>query len=154
MAPTSGTQWFYPARLRSYIFRLPLFTRIVILVIVVFWISELQSFWNVVQWGALIPSEIGFGTSTSSAHCEDAMFVSDRGRAWLGEFVGAKGGADGCAVVVYRLNTYPLIHADFLGFVLALLALMPLMERFEADQGTLLTLAMFFGRTYPKRLFM
>lgn len=55
---------------------------------------------------------------------------------------------------MYRLNTYPLIHADFLGFVLNLLALTPLIERFEADQGTLLTLAMFFGRTYPKRLFV
>lgn len=77
MAPTSGTQWFYPARLRSYIFRLPLFTRIIILVIVAFWISELQSFWNVVQWGALIPSEIGLGTSTSSADCMDAMFFSE-----------------------------------------------------------------------------
>ncbi|KAA6409101.1 MAG: rhomboid family [Lasallia pustulata] len=108
MAPASGTQWFYPARLRSYIFRLPLLTRIIVLAIVAFWIAEQQSFWNVVQWGALVPSKIGFGT-------------------------------------MYRLNTYPLIHGDFLGFFLNLLALTPLMDRFESDQGTLLTGAMFFG---------
>lgn len=83
MAPTSGTQWFYPARLRSYIFRLPLFTRIIILVIVAFWISELQSFWNVVQWGALIPSEIGFGTSTFSADCGDALVSLGTPRIWV-----------------------------------------------------------------------
>ena len=52
---------------------------------------------------------------------------------------------------MYRLNTYPLIHGDFLGFVLNLLTLTPLMERFEADHGTLLTGAMFFGRTYAER---
>ena len=75
MAPASGTQWFYPARLRSYIFRLPLLTRIIVLAIVAFWISELQSFWNVVQWGALIPSQIGFGTSESSADCGNTISV-------------------------------------------------------------------------------
>lgn len=61
MAPTLPS--FNPARLRSYIFRLPLFTRIVLLLIVCFWILELQSAWNVVQWGALIPNEIDLATS-------------------------------------------------------------------------------------------
>jgi glycosylphosphatidylinositol transamidase len=61
MAPTLPT--FNPARLRSYIFRLPLFTRIVLLLIVAFWILELQSAWDVIQWGGLIPREIGLGTS-------------------------------------------------------------------------------------------
>ena len=48
--------------------------------------------------------------------------------------------------VVYRLNTYPLIHLGFLHAFLNTLALVPLMERFEAEHGTLLTAAMFFGR--------
>lgn len=61
MAPTLPS--FNPTRLRTYIFRLPLFTRIALLLIVIFWILELQSAWNVVQWGALIPSEINLGTS-------------------------------------------------------------------------------------------
>jgi len=47
---------------------------------------------------------------------------------------------------VYRLNTYPLIHLGFLHALLNTVALVPLLERFEADQGTLLSLAMFVGR--------
>jgi GPI-anchor transamidase subunit GAA1 len=34
---------FNPARLRSYILRLPLFTRICMVAILVFWITELQT---------------------------------------------------------------------------------------------------------------
>ena len=61
MAPTLPS--ISPARLRSYIFRLPLFTRLIILVITIFWVLELQSKWNVVKWGALIPMEVGLQTS-------------------------------------------------------------------------------------------
>ena len=54
--------------------------------------------------------------------------------------------------LVYRLNTYPLIHLGFLHALLNTLALAPLLERFEADHGTLLTAAMFVGRMYgPER---
>ncbi|KAL8953004.1 MAG: hypothetical protein Q9222_001119 [Ikaeria aurantiellina] len=95
-------------RFRSYIFRLPLFTRIIITFIVLFWVLELQQIWNVVQWGALIPKEINLGT-------------------------------------MYRLNTYPLIHRGFLHALFNTLALVPLLERFEAEHGTLLTGAMFGG---------
>ena len=49
-------------------------------------------------------------------------------------------------LLVYRLNTYPLIHLGFLHASLNTLALVPLLERFEAEHGTLLTGAMFFGR--------
>lgn len=62
MAPTLPQ--FNPARLRSFIFRLPLLTRVFLVVIALFWILELQSAWNVVQWGALIPKEVNLGTST------------------------------------------------------------------------------------------
>lgn len=52
---------------------------------------------------------------------------------------------------MYRLNTYPLIHLGFIHAFLNTLALGPLLERFEADHGTLLTAAMFVGRMYiPK----
>ena len=57
------TPQFDPRRLRSYLLRLPLFTRIILLVIIVFGILELQSAWNVAQWGALIPKEVNLGTS-------------------------------------------------------------------------------------------
>lgn len=62
MAPTLPQ--FNPARLRSYIFRLPFLTRIFLLLIAIFWILELQSAWDVVQWGALIPMKVNLGTST------------------------------------------------------------------------------------------
>lgn len=57
---------FNPSRIRSYLVRLPLFTRLVLLVILAFFILELQTLWSVVHWGALIPDEIGLGTSKSS----------------------------------------------------------------------------------------
>lgn len=57
---------FNPSRVRSYILRLPLFTRLVLLAILAFWILELQTIWSVVQWGSLTPDEIGLGSSMSS----------------------------------------------------------------------------------------
>ena len=47
---------------------------------------------------------------------------------------------------MYRLNTYPLIHIGFIHGLLNSLALAPLLERFEADHGTLSTGALFLGR--------
>ena len=54
---------FSAARMRSYVFRLPLFTRAMIFVIIAFWVVSMQSVWDVQQWGALIPKEIGLSTS-------------------------------------------------------------------------------------------
>jgi glycosylphosphatidylinositol transamidase len=54
---------FSAARARSYVFRLPLFTRCIVAVIVALWLAGLQSVWDVVEWGALIPEEIGISTS-------------------------------------------------------------------------------------------
>jgi hypothetical protein len=53
-----------PKRLRSYILRLPLFTRLTLLLIFAFWVLELQSAWNVVEWGGLVPNEMNLQTST------------------------------------------------------------------------------------------
>lgn len=58
---------FNPARLRSYILRLPLFTRICLFVILVFWLVELQTVWSVTQWGAIIPNEMGLATSKETS---------------------------------------------------------------------------------------
>ena len=49
-----------------------------------------------------------------------------------------------CAV--YRLNTYPFIHLNFFHALMNVLALVPLLERFESEHGTLTSLALFFGR--------
>ena len=53
---------------------------------------------------------------------------------------------DWIGLAVYRLNTYPLIHLGFFHALLNTFALAPLLERFEAEHGTLLTAAMFLGR--------
>ena len=50
--------------------------------------------------------------------------------------------------IVYRTNTFPLVHAGFFHAFMNILALTPLLERFEAEYGTLTTLALFLGRTY------
>ena len=92
-----------------------------VLVITVFWVLELQSAWNVVQWGALVPKAI------------------------TGVFM-PRYSTNNYIILVYRLNTYPLIHLGFLHSLLNTIALVPLMERFEAEHGTLLTGAMFLGR--------
>jgi membrane associated rhomboid family serine protease len=51
---------------------------------------------------------------------------------------------------VYRLNTFPLVHLGFFHALFNVLALTPLLERFEAEHGTLTTLAMFAGRACAK----
>ncbi|KAJ5532938.1 hypothetical protein N7494_009490 [Penicillium frequentans] len=110
---------FNPSRVRSYLVRLPLFTRLVLLVILVFWLLEFQSVWSVVQWGSLIPDECNLGT-------------------------------------MYRLNTYPLIHTGFFHAALNTVALTPLLERFEAEHGTLTAVALFLGplSTLPAGLYL
>jgi len=95
-------------RARSYINRLPLFTRAVVVAIVVFWIVGVQSVWDVRAWGALVPDLVGISS-------------------------------------LYRLNTYPFIHLNFFHAAMNLLALVPLLERFESEHGTLTSLALFFG---------
>jgi len=101
-------RYIQPARLRSYVFRLPLFTRLILLAIVIFWLLGLQSAWSVTKWGWLEPSEINFGT-------------------------------------LYRLNTFVLIHTGFFHMLMDTLCLVPLMERFEAEFGTLTSIALFMG---------
>ncbi|KIW37404.1 hypothetical protein, variant [Exophiala oligosperma] len=108
--PLPNARFFFvnPSRVRSYLLRLPLFTRLILLAIVAFWLLELQTVWSVTQWGALIPKEVGFGT-------------------------------------MYRLNTFPLIHMGFFHMLMDTICLVPLLERFEAEWGTLTTLALFMG---------
>ncbi|KAH6606291.1 hypothetical protein Trco_005444 [Trichoderma cornu-damae] len=98
-------------RARSYIFRLPFFTRAILLGIACFWLASLPGFWDVRVWGSLIPDKISFATG-------------------------------------YRLNTFPLVHLNFIHALLNAIALTPLMERFESEYGTLTTLALFFGRMH------
>ncbi|KAL2134619.1 hypothetical protein VTI74DRAFT_11361 [Chaetomium olivicolor] len=106
--PAPNVSGFSTMRARSYVFRLPLFTRAMIVAIVLFEFLCLQRWWDVRQWGALIPDEIGFAT-------------------------------------LYRINTFPLIHLNAFHALMNVVALMPLLERFESEYGTLTSLALFFG---------
>ena len=49
---------------------------------------------------------------------------------------------------MHRLNTYPLVHVGLLHALLNLLALTPLLERFEREVGTLKTLLLVLGRRF------
>jgi GPI-anchor transamidase subunit GAA1 len=107
------TRLISPTRIRSYLFRLPLFTRLILLAIVAFWLLELQTVWSVTKWGWLQPSEVNLGT-------------------------------------LYRLNTFVLIHTGFWHMLVDTMCLVPLLERFEAEFGTLTTLALFLGRKFAR----
>ena len=52
---------------------------------------------------------------------------------------------------VHRTNTFPLIHTDVVHLVVNLLGVTPMLERFEAEHGTLTSVALFFGREYSWR---
>jgi len=106
-------------RTRSYLLQLPLFTRAVIFLILIFWLLTLLPAWDIREWGSLIPLRLGFTSA-------------------------------------YRLNTYPIIHLNFIHAVMNVLALTPLMERFESEHGTLASLALFLGplTTIPGLLYV
>ena len=53
-------------------------------------------------------------------------------------------------IAVYRTNTFPLIHAGLFHAFLNTIALVPLLERFETEHGTLTSLLLFFGRELPE----
>ena len=47
---------------------------------------------------------------------------------------------------VHRLNLFPLTHLNFIHMFFNLLAVAPLLERFESEFGTIVTLSLFTGR--------
>ncbi|THZ88298.1 hypothetical protein D6C84_00973 [Aureobasidium pullulans] len=105
--PSLSLPQFDARRVRSYLFRLPLCTRALLVVIVAFWIASLRLSWFQ-QWAALIPAEMNLQS-------------------------------------MYRLNTFPLLHVGFIHMIVNIFALTPLLERFEAENGSLPTLLLFTG---------
>ncbi|KAF2399907.1 hypothetical protein EJ06DRAFT_494686 [Trichodelitschia bisporula] len=106
MPSAASIPQFNPARLRSYLFRLPLCTRIFLAIIVAFWFASISGGFQ--HWTTLTPEEV------------------------------FAGGA-------YRLNTYPFLHRGIIHAVINIIALTPLLERFESEHGTLVTLVLFTG---------
>lgn len=47
----------------------------------------------------------------------------------------------------HRLSTYPFLHLGIFHTVVNIIALTPLLEKFEAENGTLVTTILFTGRT-------
>lgn len=89
--PGPSVPSFSSLRARSYLSRLPLFTRAVIVAIVVFWLVDLQPVWNVREWGALIPDKFGITTSRSPP---PTMLVISPFFCALGLFLGLDGEGD------------------------------------------------------------
>ncbi|KAK5625500.1 hypothetical protein RRF57_001216 [Xylaria bambusicola] len=145
-----NVQSFNAQRARSYLLRLPLFTRVMIAVMIAFGLVGLQGAWNIQEWGALIPRELSLTTSMCSllaghpfslhthahthSYCMGICLCSD-----LADQIRP------ALRLVYRVNTFPLIHKSLLHAIFNILALTPLLERFETEFGTLTSLALFFG---------
>lgn len=96
-----------PLRLRSYILRIPLATRLLLIVMVGLWAAAIPVKW-LRDWTSLEPDKVNLGT-------------------------------------MYRLNTFPLMHLNSIHLIFNVIALTPLLERFEGEFGTLVTLALFTG---------
>ncbi|KAF2278264.1 uncharacterized protein EI97DRAFT_394488 [Westerdykella ornata] len=98
---------FNPLRIRSYVLRLPLCTRVLLTIIVALWVATIPFAW-LREWASLEPDKVNFGT-------------------------------------MHRLNLFPLIHLGFFHMIFNIIALAPLLERFESEFGTLVTLLLFTG---------
>ncbi|KAF2148895.1 hypothetical protein K461DRAFT_231783 [Myriangium duriaei CBS 260.36] len=98
---------FDPRRIRSWVYRLPLFTRVFAAIAFVFLVTYYLVPWFG-PWASLFPNEVALTS-------------------------------------MHRLNTYPFLHLGVFHFLLNVSALVPLLERFEAEFGTLITLALFTG---------
>lgn len=69
-------QGFNTLRARSYIFRLPLFTRAILLAIICFWLASLPGYWDVRLWGSLIPDKMSFAAGNQCA-LKSGLAVND-----------------------------------------------------------------------------
>jgi hypothetical protein len=46
----------------------------------------------------------------------------------------------------HRLTTFPLVHLSLFHFLISVIPLIPLLEKFEEENSTIVTLLLFFGR--------
>lgn len=148
-------------RTATYIDRLPLFTRAVLVAMVTLEVLRVlfpRSWWDLEEWGRLEPDVIGIATSMLlfSPLCfwemGEAGVDKKTGEVLCGlglEKMEWKQGGQFIftnLATVYRTNTYPLIHTGIIHLILNLVSVTPLLERFEASHGTLTSLALFVGR--------
>lgn len=144
--PSTNISGLSAVRARSYLVRLPLFTRGVVAIIIAFWALSLQSLWDVRAWGALIPDTLGLSTGSLTRQPLPSsldLVCLQTGFCYLLWII-----TNGSLLSVYRANTFPFIHTNFFHALMNVLALTPLLERFESEYGTLTTLALFLGRGF------
>lgn len=84
---------FSTLRARSYVGRLPVFTRTVIAIIALCWVASLQSVWDIRRWGALIPDQVSLTSGESSnlqsevrGYCDDGRLLTEP--TWDGQRTG------------------------------------------------------------------
>ena len=75
-------QGFSTLRARSYVLRLPLFTRGLIVVITAFYFAGLLPLWDLRQWGALIPDQMNIFTCQYRSPCPARSVASDISVFW------------------------------------------------------------------------
>ncbi|KAH6872635.1 rhomboid protein 2 [Alternaria rosae] len=105
--PISSIPQISPARIRSYILRLPFCTKVLVAAIVGLWVATIPFPW-IRDFGALEPAKMDL-------------------------------------TQMHRLNLFPVLHWNFIHMIFNLVAVTPLIERFESEYGTLVTLALFTG---------
>ncbi|KAL5113616.1 putative rhomboid protease [Pleosporales sp. CAS-2024a] len=103
----ASVQQFNPARIRSYVLRLPLCTRLLLVAMVGLYIATILFPW-LREFGQLEPAKMDL-------------------------------------TQMHRLNLFPLLHLNFFHLMFNIAAVTPLLERFESEFGTLVTLALFTG---------
>ncbi|EKG10630.1 hypothetical protein MPH_12262 [Macrophomina phaseolina MS6] len=132
-----------PARLRSYIFRLPLCTRVILFIIVALWAASILTP-TLREKCALIPDQVSI---TAGESADDLLQI---GPTQLRPLLIA------LLLAAFRLNTYPVTHVGLFHTLFNLLAITPLLERFEAEHGTLVSFALFSGpfATLPGLLYI
>ena len=132
MAPFSASSFkqLDVRRFRTYILRLPLATRLLFGVATAFVIADLALPWFS-QWASLTPKDVNL-TAGSTSRLPYLTLPYQSGRH-----------AD--THTVYRLNTFLFLHLHFFHYLFNMLALVPLLERFEAEWGTLVTFLLFTG---------
>ena len=52
-------------------------------------------------------------------------------------------------IAAHRLSTYPFLHLGLFHTLVNVTALLPLLEKFEEENGTITTVLLFFGRKIP-----
>jgi len=123
---------FNSRALRSYLYRVPLATRLFTVLIFALCIAGYFAPW-LPEAGALYPNKVSLIA----------------GEIWILKSFFPSGYRlyNLTKAPAHRLTTYPFVHKGFFHMFFNLLALVPLLERFESEYGTLISLAMFTGRT-------